>query len=241
MCHHNSFASDGLPAEGETAGSVQHAPQVWFQPVVDTFGHRILGHQCLPWISKAQRDFGGEAAQAARIRSVAIRAAAEQSRTGLYFLDLPLATIDDPVLDLGSTMEALSDSGLQPGNLVFEMAESDVARNAAHARVICAHLRQRGFGIALSHVGLGVGGHPFEAFRELEPEFVRLDPRLVRYFDQLECASTINRVAQLAESAHARLVAEGVDRMRMVENLWLLGVGIMQGRVFGDPRLNISP
>lgn len=240
MCHHNSFASDPIPPEGETTEPVEHAPQVWFQPVVDTFGHKILGHQCLPWIPRPQNDFGGAAVQAARIRSVAIRAAAEQSRAGLYFLDLPLSAIDDPALDLSSTMEALVDAGLRPGSLVFEIAESDVARNAAHARIIREYLRRRGFGFALSHTGLGAGGHPFEAIRELEPEFVRLDPRLVRYFDQLECAPAISRVAQLAETARARVVAEGVDRMRMVENLWLLGVGVMQGRVFGDPRLNIS-
>lgn len=241
MCQHNSFASEDVPSPVEAADSPEHAPQVWFQPVVDTFGHRILGHQCLPWISKAQDGFGGEAVHAARIRSAAIRAAAEQSRAGLYFLDLPLASVDDPALDMSSTLEALFGAGLRPRNLVFEMAESDVARNPAHARIVRAYLRQRGFGFALAHAGLGSGGDPSEMIHDLQPEFIRLDPRLIRYFDQLECAPTISRVARLAEATSARLVAAGVDRMRMVENLWLLGVGIMQGRVFGDPRLSISP
>jgi EAL domain-containing protein (putative c-di-GMP-specific phosphodiesterase class I) len=44
----------------------------------------------------------------------------------------------------------------------------------------------------------------------------------------------------MAEKSGARVIAEGVDRVRMLENLWLLGIRLMQGHLFGEPSPYIS-
>ena len=54
------------------------------------------------------------------------------------------------------------------------------------------------------------------------------------------CAPAIGKLVQIAEKSGAHVVAEGVDRVRMVENLWLLGVRFMQGHLFGDPSPRMS-
>jgi EAL domain-containing protein (putative c-di-GMP-specific phosphodiesterase class I) len=153
----------------------------------------------------------------------------------LYFLNLAASSIDDPALDMSSTIEAVLNSGMKPGNFVFEMAESEVAGNPAHSHRIREYLRRRGFGFALSRAGVGAGACSFQAACDFTPDYINLDRRLIRDFDQPVCAPAIGKLVQIAEKSGARVVAQGVDRGRMLENLWLLGVRFMQGHLFGDP------
>jgi len=193
---------------------------VTFQPIVDTFEHRILAHKCLIRLNDDLVK--------------AIHSIARQAPQGLYFLKLLPASIDDPALDMSSVIEAVCDSGMKPENLVFEVAEADLARDPAHSHRIREYLRRRGFGFALSRAGLGAGADSFQAACDFEPDYINLDRRLIRNFDLPVCAPAISKLVQIAEKSGARVVAEGVDRGRMLENLWLLGVRLMQGHLFGD-------
>jgi|SRR5580658_7863024 EAL domain-containing protein (putative c-di-GMP-specific phosphodiesterase class I) len=212
---------------GESRGSLlaEYEPEtgapVLFQAIVDTFEHRILAHKCLLRLNGELVD--------------AIQAAARQAPQGLYFLNLVPSSIDEPALDLSSTIDAVFDSGMKPGNLVFEMAEADLARDPAHSHRIREYLGRRGFGFAMSRAGVGAGAESFHAACDFEPDYINLDRRLIHNFDRPVCAPAISKLVQIAEKSGARVVAEGVDRSRMVENLWLLGVRLMQGHLFGDP------
>jgi EAL domain len=191
-----------------------------FQPIVDTFEHRILAHKCL-----VQPD--EEAVKA-------IQSAARQTPRGLYFLNIVPSAIDEPALDMSSTIEAICDCGMKPGNFVFEIVEADLVRDPAHSHRIREFLGRSGIGFALSRAGLGAGADSFQAACDFAPDYISLDRRLIRNFDQPVCAPTISKLVQIAEKSGARVVAEGVDRGRMLENLWLLGVRLMQGHLFGD-------
>ena len=210
--------------------------QAWFQPIVDTFEHRILAHECL---LRPQGD-DRETIEAARTRARAIHSAAKQARQGLYFFNLAPASIDDPELDMRSTVQAIFDSGLKPGSVVFEVVESDLARDPAHSRLIREFLRSNGLRFALRSSGVGAGADSFQAVADFEPDYINLDRRLIQYFDQPLCAPAISKLVRMAEKSGARVIAEGVDRVRMVENLWLLGVRLMQGHLFGDPSAHIA-
>ena len=48
-------------------------------------------------------------------------------------------------------------------------------------------------------------------------------------------AANIQKLAGFAEKLGVRVVANGVERHRTIENLWLLGIQIMQGSLFGRP------
>jgi EAL domain-containing protein (putative c-di-GMP-specific phosphodiesterase class I) len=218
------------PGSGEKTGSVPVPFQpVLFQPIVDTFEHRILAHECL--VNSHDRI----PLEAARLRSLAIHSAARQTPRGLYFLSLLPSSIDEPALDMSSTIEAILDSGMKPENFVFEMAESDLARDPAHSHRVREYLGRHGFGFSLSRAGVGAGACSFQAARDFAPDYINLDRRLIRNFDQPVCAPAIGKLVQIAEKSGSRVVAQGVDRGRMLENLWLLGVRFMQGHLFGDP------
>jgi EAL domain-containing protein (putative c-di-GMP-specific phosphodiesterase class I) len=219
-----------LPGSGETTGSVP----VLFQPIVDTFEHRILAHECL------LKSDDGVSLEAARVRSLAIHSAALQTQRGLYFLNLVPSSIDDPALDMSSTIEAILYAGMEPGNFVIEMAESDLARDPAHSHRIREYLGKRGFGFALSRAGVGAGACSFQAASDFAPDYINLDRRLIRNFDLPVCAPVIGKLVQIAEKSGSRVVAQGVDRSRMLENLWLLGVRFMQGHLFGDPSPHLA-
>jgi EAL domain-containing protein (putative c-di-GMP-specific phosphodiesterase class I) len=71
--------------------------------------------------------------------------------------------------------------------------------------------------------------------RDLRPDYVKIDRRLIWNAEQPVCASTIGKLVDVADRYGARVIAVGVERHRMLENLWLLGVQTMQGYLFGRP------
>jgi EAL domain-containing protein (putative c-di-GMP-specific phosphodiesterase class I) len=243
-CQHILYGSveSRIPLPPEYAPETSSIPilvqPILFQPIVDTFERRILAHECLLGLSGAPPAYAPAYAdvpvEAARVRLLAIHSAARQTPRGLYFLDLIPSSIDDPALDMNSTIETIFDSGMKPGNFVFQMVEADLARDPAHSHRIRDYLQRRGFGFALSRAGVGAGACSFQAACDFAPDYINLDRRLIRNFDQPVCAPAIGKLVQIAEKSAARVVAQGVDRGRMVENLWLLGVRLMQGHLFGD-------
>ena len=175
--------------------------------------------------------------EAAWQRSEMVNTAASHGREGLYFINLVPSSIDDPGLDLAVTMETLFYAGMHPGNLVFKIMESDLARDPAHALRIRKYLDRRGFGFALNTAGFGAGAYSFQAVSDFAPNYISLDARLIRNIDRggTSCAPAISKLIHMGEKCGACVIAEGVDRLRTVENLWLLGVQFMQGQLFGDP------
>lgn len=231
-----SYQNTLLEAEEDVVLAAQDVPSpetcvepTWFQPIIDTFDHRILAYDCL--VPFAADSFSSELDAI----EAAIHSAAQQARQGLYFVNLTPSSIDDPEIDLHSIGEAVFDAGMQPANVVFEILESDLARDPVHSDCLRRYLRNGGFGFALSGAGVSAGVGSFQAVSDFAPDYIKLDRRLTRHISQQACAPAIGKLVQMAEKSGARVIAEGVDRVRMVENLWLLGVQFMQGHLFGDP------
>ncbi len=76
----------------------------WFQPIVDTFDHRILAYDCISPYAADSFSSELDAVEAA------IHSAAEQARQGLYFVNLIPSSIGDPELDMRSISEAVFDA-----------------------------------------------------------------------------------------------------------------------------------
>jgi EAL domain-containing protein (putative c-di-GMP-specific phosphodiesterase class I) len=184
--------------------------QVWFQPIVDTFQHRVLGHECQPYGNMPSPD-------------------------GLYFIDLTSSCIDILELRLHATIEGILGSELHPANVIFESSEPDLAREPVRWRYIYDYFRGHGFGLALTGVGVSAGASSLAVVQDLRPEYIKLDERLIQNIHQPMCASMIGKLVELADQLGLRVIADGVTRQRVVEDLWLLGVQFMQGTLFGGP------
>jgi EAL domain-containing protein (putative c-di-GMP-specific phosphodiesterase class I) len=199
-----------------------------FQPIFDTFKHRVLAYECLP---RQDRDTG-ETLEAARLRSLAIHSAARQTREGLHFFNLEPASIGKPAIGMRSTVLAVSDSGMKPANVVFAVRESDLVREPKRSRHVREYLGRNGFGFALSGLGTGTGLQSFQAVADFEPDYINLD--------RSASAPAISKLVRIAEKCGAQVVARGVESFGMVENLWLLGVRFMQGQVFAESAAEIA-
>ncbi|MES1260402.1 MAG: EAL domain-containing protein [Acidobacteriota bacterium] len=221
----------------------------WFQPIVDTASQRVIAHECLIRLCAGRVYSGAEIVDAAMVRneihrfdayarSLAIRSAGGQSRDATYFVNFLPASIYNPDLCLKSTLRALEESGLQPRNFVFEVVESELVRDAAHLRRICDYYRSHGFGFALDDVG--TGAHSLQMVCELQPDYVKLDKSLVQNAERPTYAATIRKLVELADRFGVTVIAEGVERTQVMENLWLLGVQCMQGYLFGHPGPRLS-
>jgi EAL domain-containing protein (putative c-di-GMP-specific phosphodiesterase class I) len=162
--------------------------ETWFQPVVDTSGHRIVGHECLIRVC-AEPDPGAgvrggeeiiEAARAgnhlplfdSRAMAIAVRSAAAQfrlsqssaeSNPGVFFINMLPGLVADPAQHMRLAMEALAasrqTSGLRPQDLVFEAVDSDFAGDSARLRAVHDYVRSQGCGFALDHTGLAIRDH----------------------------------------------------------------------------------
>jgi EAL domain-containing protein (putative c-di-GMP-specific phosphodiesterase class I) len=189
---------------------------VLFQPIVDTAGHRILAHCC----DAGETPFD--------LVPAAIRASAGRWANGLYFI-----TSGIPDSCPGAILNAVGESDLEPANIVFEIAESGLTPDSKILRARCEEYRRKGFGLALNNAG--TGPNSLLALNDIQPDFIKLDKILVRDIERPKHAATIQKLAGLAERLGVQVVADGVERHRTVENLWLLGIQIMQGSLFGRP------
>jgi EAL domain-containing protein (putative c-di-GMP-specific phosphodiesterase class I) len=211
----------------------------------DFGGERILAHECLIRLNAGRIYSGGEIVDAARIRNeihafdshargLSIRSAAAQSKQGKYFVNFMPSSIYNPEFCMKSTMAALEESGMSPENIVFEVVESDRVRDPAHLRKICDYYRRHGFAFALDDVG--TGANSLQMVCDLQPDYIKLDKSLVENVEQSMYAATIRKLVELAAQFGVTVIAEGVEKLQTMENLWLLGVQCMQGYYFGRPK-----
>src|SRR5207248_7903848 len=216
--------------------------EMWFQPTVDTSRASILAHECLIRLSDDRVYSGGEIVDAARLRRevqsfdayarrLAIRSAAGESRSGLYFINF--IPIYDPGLWMGSARDAVFESKMQPENFVFEVIGADMVRDHARLRRLCDYCRTNEFGFALDDAGAGPASP--QLIRELRPDFIKIDRTLAANAEDPVCGSTIRQLVELADQFGVRVIAKGVERQNTVEDLWLLGVEVMQGYLLGKP------
>lgn len=218
--------------------------ETWFQPIVDTHSHELLAHECLIRLNMGRIYNGGEIVEAAIVRNemhaldsharqLAIRSAAMQSRHGKYFVNFMPSSVYNPEFCMISTLDALTRSSMPAANIVFEVVESDLVRDPAHLRKICDFYRRHGFGFALDDVG--TGSNSLQMVCDLKPDYIKLDKSLIQNVEQPMYGATIRKLVELAEQFGVQVIAEGVERLQTVENLWLLGVRYMQGYLFGRP------
>ena len=227
--------------------------ETWFQPVVDTRRHQLVGQECLIRFSGDRDRAGNEILSAARsgnllaefdIRAVrlAIRSAGVQQRQGRskgpWFINFLPTAISDLKCFTSLVMDALVEACLVPKNIIFEVVESDLTGDSARLRAVLDSLRARGFGFSLDNAGIGTNA--FQLICDLRPDYVKIDRRLAWNAEQPFCATTIRKLVELADLNGVQPIAAGIERARTVENLWLLGVHLMQGYLFGRPSPTVA-
>ncbi|WNG35167.1 EAL domain-containing protein [Archangium violaceum] len=166
-----------------------------------------------------------------------LSAVREASRLGLQvplFINFTPTAIYDPAFCLRSTVAAISEHGIPPANVVFEIIESDHAPNANHLKSLIAYYRQAGFRVALDDLGAGYSS--LNLIHQLRPDIMKLDMELVRGIHQDPYkASITEKLLELAQKLGILTVAEGIETPEELRWVREHGVDFVQGYLIAKP------
>lgn len=130
---------------------------------------------------------------------------------------------------------ALTDSGIDPSRLVFELTETAAISNFEDARAFASRLHARGCRFALDDFGVGFGSfHYLKSFRF---DFLKIDGDFIRDITTSPMNQLlVSAIVGIARGMGKQTVAEFVGTEEAAQLLRGLGVDFAQGYHFGKPR-----
>jgi diguanylate cyclase (GGDEF)-like protein/PAS domain S-box-containing protein len=142
-------------------------------------------------------------------------------------------TIGDPEL-LKMLKRRLTDTGVAPDRLTFEITETAAVSNIARAATFADHLADLGCKFALDDFGAGLGS--FYYLKHLPFDYLKIDGEFVAHCAESQIDRTlISAVVGIARGLGKRTIAECVEAQATVDVLARLGVDYGQGYRLGRP------
>ncbi|HSP80413.1 MAG TPA: EAL domain-containing protein [Myxococcaceae bacterium] len=167
-----------------------------------------------------------------------LSAVREAARLGLrvpIFINFTPTAIYDPAYCLRSTVATISELGMPPENVVFEIIESDHTPDASHLRSLIAYYRQAGFRVALDDLGAGYSS--LNLIHQLRPDIMKLDMELIRgIHEDAYKASITQKLLELAQKLGILTVAEGIETPEELRWVRQHGVDFVQGYLIAKPQ-----
>ncbi len=139
---------------------------------------------------------------------------------------------DEGFLDF--VVDALDHTGVDPGQLCFEVPESAVVGNIEHARRFISVLHGIGCRFALDDFGSGIGS--FANLKELAIDYLKIDGTYTRNIskDSINYAM-VSAIIELSRTLDFRIVAEEVEDRDSFDTVRRLGVDFVQGYIVERP------
>lgn len=167
-------------------------------------------------------------------REKAIRHCPSLGTMQKIFINVTMSIINDPHFVSGQTVRWLTDRGLYPGQVVFELTERSSIDDFEAAKKILAHYRSQGYEIAIDDAGAGYSS--LQSIVELNPDYIKVDRSLVKMADKDEMKKHMLRTfVRFAKKMNIRTVAEGIERPEELRLLRAMGFDYGQGYLIGRP------
>ena len=182
-----------------------------FLPVAERLG---LVHAIDRWVA-------GQAVQLLSLRA--------DLRLGV---NLSALSIDDPHL-IATIGAGISEHGVDPARLTFEITETAAIGSMDVARKLAASLHELGCGFALDDFGAGFSS--FYYLKYLPAQFLKIDGDFVRSPRSRTDELVIEAIVSIAKGLGKRTVAEFVEDQATVDVLREVGVDYAQGFHLGRP------
>jgi EAL domain-containing protein (putative c-di-GMP-specific phosphodiesterase class I) len=168
-------------------------------------------------------------------RRSAVEYAARGKPSGKLFINFNPSSIYDPSYCLRSTAAAISEIGLKPQDIVFEVTETHQATDLNHLKGILAFYRSNGFGVALDDIGSGWSG--LNLLEQLRPDYVKIDMELIRNIDRNSYKQNIvQHLINIAKGNRTKVVAEGIETQAEADTVSEMGADLLQGFLIAKPR-----
>lgn len=224
----------------------KRAFQSFLQPIISMNDETIFGFEHLLRTDKmevspaALFDFAAEAGLTSmldqRARQTAVRKRAQAGITSgvKSFINFLPSTIYNPDFCLRQTFHAVNEYGVDPGDLVFEVVETEKLDDVARLKRIFKRYKQEGMLVALDDVGAGYS--TLELVKELEPDFVKIDRAYISYCDrESQKQEFLHKVIDVASSLGTKVLAEGIEREEELIFCKEIGIDLAQGYFVGKP------
>ena len=219
-----------------------------YQPIVSNDGQcSVFGYECLlrginedGSIIPPQRLFGAarKAGTLAELdhagRITAINAIAKRRFDGSYFINCCPRHFVGNDQRIEQTINAVRSAGLAPHRIVFEVVESEQIDDLETLMDIRDAFRNAGFQLALDDVGSGYNS--LNRLVEVQPDFVKVDMKLIRGVHQDRFKSCVTqKLLELSREVGVRTIAEGIETLD--EWNWACdnGADMGQGFYFARP------
>jgi EAL domain-containing protein (putative c-di-GMP-specific phosphodiesterase class I) len=225
--------------------------EVLYQPIVTLARREVVGYEALvrgpegtPLAAPSllfsygdQFGLGRELDRACRRR--ALEAADTLEAGSLLFLNsVPEMVADDPEAD-GELSEVMTRTGRAPEQFVLEVSERRLQTVGETERRGLDQLRSLGIRLALDNAGSGFA--TLQLIADLQPDFVKIDPTLVRGLDSNLVQQEVARsVVAAAEEVKSEVVAPGVESEPEAEAAQRCGVRLAQGFHLARPRPGLT-
>jgi EAL domain-containing protein (putative c-di-GMP-specific phosphodiesterase class I) len=181
-----------------------------FLPVAEKYG---LITEIDQWVVK----------QAVRLAAEGRHVSVNLSAESIVSLDL-VAVID----------QDMAEAGADPANLVFEITETALMRDAAKGEAFARGVVDLGCAVALDDFGTGFG--TFTHVKKLPIKYLKIDIEFVR--DLVGSSANqhvVKAIVNLAQGFGCQTVAEGVEDAEVLARLQDYGVDFAQGYYLGRP------
>lgn len=207
-----------------------------FQPIVDAGNlQEILGFECLLRGKENEQliyprlllDIARNVNLLHKLDFAARQTAINEIRKGnwgdkKFFLNIIPTAICQGETSLRSTIDLIREAGLQPEQIVFEIAGSEGIEDLEYLRELLNYYRKDGFRIALDNFGTGYSS--LKMLEHLRPDYVKLSMELIRNVDQDSFRQImIEKTIQVIQGLGIKLIAVGVECKE--ERDWLVEQG----------------
>lgn len=150
---------------------------------------------------------------------------------GEVAVNLSVRVLDDRSFPIWVARQ-LSNSGVAPEALRFEVTESAIMTDSSHALVVLRELAAVGVGISLDDFGVGYSSLTYLA--HLPVDELKIDKGFITRMPKSAGDRAIVRATiELGHNLGMRVVAEGVESPEQSDMLAKLGCDILQGHLIG--------
>lgn len=230
-----------------------------FQPIISLRDGSILGHEALSrvtgdtFIENPEQLFC-YAGQCNRLwdlellcRTKSLEAAFLNQDQPTYnkklFVNVNPNVMHDIKFRQGFTKEYLSQYGITPENIIFEITERNAVNDISSFKSTVSHYKEQTYKIAIDDAGAGYSG--LNLISDIKPHYIKLDMNLIRDIDTDNIKfALVKSMIELSRMANIHLIAEGIETERELATLINLGVQYGQGYFIQKPNSamdSISP
>jgi len=221
--------------------------QLLYQPIVNLQGDASENYEVLVRMTGADGDmfpateFMPAAEQTKLAQEIdrwvvrhAIDALRDQRTKGhqtTFFINLSVMALSDTKLPI-LILDALRDTGVKGGSLVFEIKESSLVEHTSEATAFISSLKKLGCRFAADDFGKRRGGAPLQ-----QPlEFLKIDNVLVHtLINENAGQAVVKELFQVASADNRRIIIKNVEDAASLAVLWNYGVEYVQGNYFQVP------